>query len=69
MRVFPHMNTTGDEVCPLCKTKEDKPVVLVGIDGTQDGNIMQAIQVHSDCIKLMIRDMGDFKFIYQKVPK
>jgi hypothetical protein len=63
------MNTSTDEVCPICKTKEDKPVVLVGMDGTQKDRIIQAIQVHVDCIDLLIQDMGDFKFIYQKVPK
>jgi RNA polymerase subunit RPABC4/transcription elongation factor Spt4 len=55
MKTFKHMNTTGPEVCPVCKTKEDKQVTLVPIYGTQEGNIAQAIQIHVDCINLTMR--------------
>lgn len=50
------MNTTGPEVCPVCKTKEDKPVTLVIIDGTEKDNIAQAMQVHVDCISLRMSE-------------
>ena len=39
-----------DDVCPLCQTNNFKPVVLVPIDGTRDGQNYKAIQVHLDCI-------------------
>lgn len=53
MRVFEHPNlNNGDWKCPICNTAEDKEVVLVGIEGTQEGNNMQAEQIHLDCIDL-----------------
>ena len=52
MRAFAHPNTSGGWECPVCKTDKDAPVVLVGIPGTEDGNIMQAEQVHAKCYEL-----------------
>jgi len=50
MRLFEHFNQAGK--CNICGTNEDKPCVLVGIKGTKEGNIMQAMQIHLDCIDL-----------------
>jgi hypothetical protein len=52
MKIFDHMNTEGAARCPVCKTKKDKPVILVPIAGTEEGNNSQAIQVHVDCVDL-----------------
>lgn len=52
MKIFEHPNTSHDWKCPICKTNADKPIVLIGIDGTEEGNIMQAEQFHVDCIEL-----------------
>lgn len=52
MKIFKEMNVDGKEVCPICKTKEKKQVVLIGIIGTQKGYNIQAIQVHLDCLEL-----------------
>lgn len=52
MRVFNGFNNSGGSVCPVCQTGEDKQTVLIGIDGTEDGNNIEAIQVHLDCINL-----------------
>jgi hypothetical protein len=52
MRTFDHPNVSGGWRCPICGTSDDKPVVLIGIDGTQEGGIMQANQYHLDCIDL-----------------
>ena len=58
MRVFNHPNMDGFK-CPICKTNEDSPVVLMGIYGTQDGGIMQAEQMHVKCLELTwYRDDG-----------
>jgi hypothetical protein len=51
MRTFPHPNMENF-VCPVCMTSADFPVVLVPIPGTEDGNIVQARQVHADCYRL-----------------
>ena len=51
MRVFDEPNMTNFK-CPICGTSNNKPVVLVGIDGTQDGYNIQAVQYHLDCIEL-----------------
>ena len=52
MKIFDEPNLSGDWVCPICGTNENKEVTLIGIDGTGKGNNMQAIQVHMDCIEL-----------------
>lgn len=67
MRIFEHMNMHGYEVCPICNKKTDKPVVLVGIDGTEEGLIMTAVQVHVDCLELRVMAFGEGKLIYQVI--
>ena len=46
------MGTFNNNPCPICGTSKDEPVVLLGIPGTEEGNIMQAAQVHAECYKL-----------------
>jgi ABC-type sulfate transport system substrate-binding protein len=53
MRVFDHPNMETKEKCPVCHTLADKPVTLVGKEGTQKGYNMEAIQVHVDCLDLL----------------
>ena len=53
VRVFEKPNIAQGWRCPLCNTNEDKQVVLVGIRGTEEGNIMQAEQIHLDCLNLL----------------
>lgn len=53
MREFEHPNYSCGFVCPVCKTSTDKPVVLVGIPGTEDGWNMEAEQVHALCQSLV----------------
>jgi len=66
MRTFKEMNKSNGDVCPICKTQNDGEVVLIGIVGTQDGNIIEAKQFHVECIDLLY----DIKhnFIYQVFP-
>jgi hypothetical protein len=52
MREFKHPNLEAGFECPICHTSKDAPVVLIGIPGTEEGNIMEAAQVHSECYKL-----------------
>ena len=59
MREFKHPNITGGFECPICKTGKDEPVVLVPIQDTQDGNICEAKQVHSDCYKVVMKMHGE----------
>lgn len=54
MREFKHPNMLNFE-CPICKTSKDLPVVLVPIPGTEDGNIVEARQIHSDCYMLICK--------------
>lgn len=53
MRVFPHFNDNGPP-CPACKTREDKPTVLIPIPGTEKGGICEARQVHADCVAAVV---------------
>jgi hypothetical protein len=52
MRVFDHPNLANDWKCPVCGLSDDKPVVLIAIAGTENGNIAQAEQFHLDCLEL-----------------
>ena len=63
MRIFEHFNTASE--CMLCGTNEDKPCTLIGVDGTQDGNIEEAEQIHVDCLE--IRYSPDVKMFYQRL--
>lgn len=53
MRTFDHPNTSHGWKCPICKTDNDEPVVLIGINGTQKGSIIEAEQFHLRCIELL----------------
>jgi len=59
MRVFDHPNMENFK-CPVCGTNDDKPVVLIGIAGTEEDHIMQAEQVHLDCLECLryFKDKG-----------
>jgi hypothetical protein len=50
MRVFDHPNMDRF-CCPICGESDDKPVVLIGISGTEEGRNMQAEQVHFGCLE------------------
>ena len=52
MKIFEHPNMS-DFTCPICLKGDDKPVTLIGIAGTAEGNNMQAEQFHVDCIDLL----------------
>jgi len=58
-REFKHPNTSNGWKCPICKTDKDSPVVLIGIPGTEDGGIMEAEQIHSECWKLWCKMRED----------
>ena len=53
MNIFDHPNLNNFS-CPICKTNADKPVILVPIPDTEDGNIAEAQQYHWDCVKYFI---------------
>jgi len=61
MRTFEHFNSINGAVCPVCKTSKDTETVLVPIQGTEDGNLVKAKQVHKKCYDLVLEmnDMGD----------
>lgn len=50
MRVFNKPNKSNGWKCPICKKDDEKKVVLLGIIETLEDNIMEANQVHLDCI-------------------
>jgi hypothetical protein len=66
MRVFDHPNMDGGFRCPICRTSADAPVVLVGIPGTEDGNIQQATQIHEACW-LLFEKMGRLESLQNSV--
>jgi hypothetical protein len=48
IRFFEHFPQHAS--CPLCETSDDGPCILVGIDGTVEGNIERAEPVHARCM-------------------
>lgn len=54
MRTFDHPNTEGGFKCPICGNGQDKPIVLIPIEGTGEGLTYEADQIHLDCIELML---------------
>ena len=50
MRTFKHPNLSNNWKCSICNTNEDKEVLLIGINGTQDDGTIQAEQFHADCV-------------------
>jgi hypothetical protein len=67
MRTFDHPNTSNGWKCPICQTDKDMPVVLIGIQGTQEGNIVQAEQFHLECIELTFLKSEGSEFIAQRI--
>ncbi len=59
MRAFKGPNLSGGWKCPICGTSDDKEVVLIGVDGTEDDGIMEGHQYHLDCIELMEYNLKD----------
>lgn len=69
MKVFKEPNVDDNWICPICKTNDNKEVVMVGIDGTREGFNIQAEIIHLSCIELiyykdkgilaMVLDQGD----------
>lgn len=51
-RFFDNINKVGAP-CPLCNTKDDGQVLLCPIPGTEDGNNMEAKQVHKRCAQML----------------
>ena len=53
MREFPKPNFDDEksDPCPLCRTKDIKPIYLIPIAYTGSGNTYEAIQVHKDCLE------------------
>ena len=67
MRTFGEPNVDGGWKCPICGTNEKKEVVLIGIDGTEEGNTLRAKQFHIDCLELRTDDeeaCGGEKMLY-----
>ncbi len=51
MRTFKGFNSSHGAVCPICMTGDDKEIVLIPVSGTESGNNMEAIQVHTECLQ------------------
>ena len=51
MRTFKNGNWSNPkDECPVCETNKPGEVVLVPKQGTEDGNNIQDVQVHTKCI-------------------
>jgi hypothetical protein len=69
MKTFKGPNLSDGWKCPICGTDEDKEVVLIGVDGTQDGNLIESHQYHLSCIELIEHDMGEDLVLAMRISK
>ncbi len=65
MRTFKEPNLSNDWKCPICNTADIKEVVLIEIAGSEDGNNIQAEQIHMDCIDLVYNK--EYNILYQVI--
>ncbi len=63
-RTFDHF--PEDKICPVCKTNNDGVTVLIGIDNTDEGNIMRATPVHLTC-SITTNHNKDLNLLYTKL--
>lgn len=69
MKVFNGFNGSGNDICPVCKTADNKDTVLIPIASTMDDNISEAFQVHLDCLLLIGDVREDQIIIFQFIEK
>ena len=51
MRIFDHPNLSNKKWrCPICQTRNDDKIVLIGINGTEAGKNIEAEQFHLKCL-------------------
>lgn len=65
MRVFKQGNWRHGAKCPICNTNKKEEVVLIGIVGTEEDNIIEGKQFHLSCLELLFDEK--LGIIYQKV--
>jgi hypothetical protein len=53
-RVFAEFNPSGPP-CPVCRSRAQRPTVLLPVPGTERGGIAEARQVHQECYELVVR--------------
>lgn len=82
MKIFAKPNLNDRKwVCPICRKNTEKQITLIPINGTQNGSIIRAEQVHVDCLDFTLFMMGgkqaiamflnqeeNFKIDFEEVP-
>ena len=66
MKICKHPNLKNDWICPICKTNADEPIALVNIQGTLKDGVIEAEQIHIDCIDLNIVKLPNHKILIQQ---
>lgn len=61
MRPFEHFPDHAE--CVVCKTNQDKPCILVPIDGTEDGGNIEATPIHVDCIDIRYKKENNLLYM------
>jgi len=55
MKVFEHFNNSNNDVCPVCNTNKDLPVILLPMPQTEKDGVCQVYQVHKECYDKIIK--------------
>lgn len=67
MKIFKELNKEG--VCGICGKNSPGACILIPIDGSDEGNLVQGVQVHLECIELRLNTANSESLIYQFVEK
>lgn len=66
MRTFEQGNWSNGSVCKLCAESTSGEVILVPINGTKDGNNIEACQVHTKCLSERLMFYPDYNLLIAK---
>lgn len=69
MKIFNSFNNFNNDTCSICNKGDEKKAVLIPIVGTEQGNLMECLQVHLDCINLLCHKQNDGSMLlFQFIP-
>lgn len=66
MVIFDEFNINGN-FCPICRTKENKKTLLIPRVWTMKDKIIEATQVHLECIQLVMTKCDDDNIVIHHV--
>lgn len=66
MRSFKHF--PKEVICPICGTNDNKTCILIAVNGTSDGKIVEAHPFHVGCLQSNLTYYPDEKAVAVYAP-